>query len=127
MRQVCYNKKNANYASYGAKGIKIGSEFEEFWDFVDIIETRLGPPPNGYLSKLARKDQAGDYTIKNLKWDVAKNVGRRCPRTFRVKYKGKNLPVREWSEITGINFHTILGRIDRGWSPAEALGYKIRK
>lgn len=127
MRGVCNNPLHADYKSYGGKGVKISKDFNKFWDFVDIIETQLGPAPNGYLSKLARIDQDGDYTIKNLMWDDAKHVGRRMPRAFKLKYKNKTLPVRDWSEITGINYHTILSRLERGWKPAEALGYKERK
>lgn len=127
MRQVCYNQGNADYKSYGGRGIKIDPEFEKFWDFVDIIESRLGPPPHGRLSKLARIDQNGDYTIKNLKWDVAKHVGRRMPRSYKLTYRNKTLCLRDWSELTGINYYTMLGRWERGWKPAEILGYKARR
>lgn len=127
MRGVCYNPRHSDYKSYGGKGVTIGPEFEEFWDFVDIIERRLGPPPNGYLSKLSRIDQDGDYTIKNLKWDEAKHVGRRMRRTHMLKYKGKNWSLRDWSDVTGINYHTLRGRQERGWKPAEILGYKERR
>jgi hypothetical protein len=125
MRQVCYNQRHADYKSYGAKGVKIGDEFTEFWDFADLIEHRLGPAPNGRLSKLARIDQDGDYTIKNLKWDAAKQVGRRHSSTHKLKYKGRTMSLRDWSEQTGINFHTLLGRKQRGWTSAQILGYKL--
>ena len=125
MRQVCYNPKHADYDSYGGKGIVVGPEFDNFWDFVDIIEHKLGPCPNGRLSKLARKDHNGDYTIKNLSWSEAKVVGRRCPKTNRLTYKGKTLPLREWSEITGVGFATLLTRMVTGWTPAQVLGYKL--
>ena len=124
MRQVCNNPKSPDYPSYGGKGVSVGPEFEEFWDFVDIIEKKLGPPPNGYLSKLARKDQDGDYTIKNLEWDDAKTVGRRHKKTYRLTYKGKTMPLRDWSEVLGINFHNLLNRVELGWTPAQALGYR---
>lgn len=123
MRQVCYNKNHVDYHAYGARGIEVGSEFDHFWDFVDIIETKLGYP-QGFDRrwKLSRIDQHGDYTIKNLKWDVAKNVGRRCDKAFKFKYKNRTRPLRDWCEEYGINIHTALGRIDRGWSPKQVLG-----
>jgi hypothetical protein len=124
MRQVCNNPRHADYKSYGGKGITVGKEFAEFWDFVDIIERKLGPPPNGRLSKLARKDQDGNYTIKNLCWDEAAGVGRRHKRTYMLKYKGKTRPLREWSEEYGINFATMASRIYRGWTPQQILGLK---
>ena len=124
IKQVCTNPRHADYKSYGAKGIRVSKDFTEFWDFVDIIESKLGDAPYGRLSKLARIDQDGDYTIKNLKWDVAKNVGRRHKSTHRLKYRSKTQSLKEWSEQTGINFHTLLGRKERGWTSAQILGYK---
>lgn len=124
MKQVCYNPKHADYKSYGAKGVKVSEDFMEFWDFVDIVERKLGLPPYGKVSKLARIDQDGDYTIRNLKWDVAKNVGRRHKSSHKLKYRTKTQTVRDWSEQTGINFHTLLGRMERGWTAAQCLGYK---
>lgn len=124
MRQVCYNTNSAEYPKYGGRGISIDPAFEEFWDFVDIVESKLGPAPDGFRSKLARKDQDGDYTIKNLKWDDAKVVGRRCKRSFKLTYRKQTKPLRQWSEETGINFFTLMGRIERGWTPAQILGHK---
>ena len=124
MRQVCYNPNHADYGSYGAKGIEVDSDFDDFWDFVDIVERKLGPAPYGRQSKLARIDQAGNYTIKNLKWDVAKHVGRRCDKAFKFRYKNKTKPLRDWCEEYNLNIHTALGRIQRGWTPQQVLGLK---
>jgi hypothetical protein len=125
MRQVCLNPNHADYAKYGGKGIKISSEFDEFWDFVDLVERRLGYPQDfDYRWKLSRKDQHGDYTIRNLRWDKAAEVGRRCDRAFKLTYKGKTKSLRSWAEELGINFHTLLSRRERNWTPAQILGYR---
>jgi hypothetical protein len=125
MRNVCNNPRHADYATYGARGISVDPAFAEFWDFVDLIESKLGYPQDfDYRWKLARKDQAGDYTMRNLKWDQAAEVGRRCDKAFKMTYKGKTKSLKEWSEQTGINFHTLLSRVNRGWQPAECLGYR---
>jgi hypothetical protein len=126
MRNVCYNPKNADYAKFGGRGIKIGPEFDRFWDFVDLIETRLGYPQDfDYRWKLSRKDQNKDYTINNLQWDQAAEVGRRSNKAFKLTYKGKTKPMRVWSEELGINFFTILSRHERGWRPAQCLGFQV--
>ena len=125
MRQVCYNTRNPEYPKNGGRGIGIGPEFTEFWDFVYLIESQLGYPPGfSYLTKLARKDQSKDFTIKNLCWDESKQIGRRCSKAYLLRYRGKTKPLREWSEELGINFHTLLGRQQRGWPPAQILGFK---
>ena len=123
MRQVCYNTNHADYDAYGARGIQIGPEFNEFWDFVDLIETELGYPNDfDYRWKLSRIDQHGDYTMHNIKWDQAAQVGRRTDRAFKLRYKNRTRPLRDWCEEYRINIHTALGRIERGWAPKQVLG-----
>jgi len=125
MRNVCYNTRHSDYDAYGGKGIKIDPAFNEFWDFVNVIERKLGYPADfDYKWKLSRKDQNGDYTIKNLKWDNASEVGRRCAKAHVVTYKGKTKPLRTWAEELNINFYTVLSRFNNGWTPAQILGYK---
>jgi hypothetical protein len=125
MRQVCYNPRHADYDAYGARGIKVDTAFNEFWDFVDYVETYLGyPKPFNYKNKLARIDQADNYAPGNLKWDIACHVGRRTFRSRMITYKRKTQSLRDWSEQYNINFHTLLGRLQRGWTPAQCLGYK---
>ena len=126
--QACYNPNSNDYPNHGGRGVKIDPDFHEFWDFVNIIEQRLGyPKPFNFHSKLARKDHHGDYTISNLCWDQSKNIGRRCDRAYKLTYKNKTRSIREWCEITGLNFSTVWCRVQRGWPTAEVLGYKPRK
>ena len=127
MRGVCRNPKFHDYPSYGGRGIAVDPVFDQFWDFVQIVESRLGYP-KGFDSswKLARRDQSQDYTIRNMVWSQAHEVGRRSNRANRLTYRGRTRALREWSEITGIPFHTLWNRLHRGWRPAEILGYRTR-
>lgn len=38
-----------------------------------------------------------------------------------LTHNGQTLPVREWARRTGLHFNTILGRLRRGWTVADAL------
>lgn len=126
MRQSVYCANHADYCRVGGIGIGIGPEFEEFWDYVDCVETHLGPMPGpGNVWKLARKDQSKDFTISNMEWSLSKQVGRRLSYAQYITYKRKRLTIREWSELTGINFNTLFSRKERGWTPAQILGYEI--
>jgi hypothetical protein len=125
MRQCVRNPRHADYPNIGARGIKIGPEFEEFWDYVDHIETHLGPAPGpSNIWKIARKDQTKDFTISNMEWAPSKVVGRRMPHSVKLTYKGKTKNLREWAEELGLNFYTILSRHERGWRPEQILGFK---
>ena len=126
MRHVCYNTRAKDYPKVGGKGIKIGKEFEHFWAFVDEIETKLGYPEGfGFHTKLARLNQQADFTIKNMCWDNTKNIGRRHNTVYKLRYKGVTKPVRQWSEELGIRFATLLTRMELGWTPAQALGFRL--
>jgi hypothetical protein len=125
MRQSVYHPNHADYCRVGGLGIKIGPEFDEFWDYVNLIETRLGPMPGpGNIWKLARKDQTKDFTISNMEWSLSTQVGRRLSYVIYLTYKRKRQTIRDWSEQTGINFNTLLSRKERGWTPAQILGHK---
>jgi hypothetical protein len=126
MRQCVYNTKNSDYCRIGGLGIGIGPEFEEFWDYADLIETRLGPRPgSGRNWKLARKDQTKDFTIDNMEWSSSTQVGRRLNYVHYLTYKKRRQTLRDWAEETGINFNTLISRADRGWTPAQILGDQI--
>jgi hypothetical protein len=128
-RQVCFNSQCADYPRYGGRGIGIGREFDEFWNFVDLVETHLGYPPNlSRLDKLSRIDQNKNFTIKNLKWDQPAPIGRRNSKAFRIKCRGQTHSLSTWSEITGINYSTLRARLlILGWTTAEALEFKPRR
>lgn len=126
MRQCVYKTTHADYPNHGGRGIQIGPEFTEFWDYVDLIETHLGPQPGpSNIWKLARKDQNGDFTIANMEWSVPKEVGRRLYYTKYLTYNGRRQTLRDWAEQTGINFNTIISRVERGWRPAQILGDQL--
>ena len=38
-----------------------------------------------------------------------------------LTYRGKTKPLRMWSEELGINYGTLLARINHGWSPQKTL------
>ena len=126
MRQCVYSPGNPDYCRVGGIGIGIGAEFAEFWDYADLIETNLGPRPGlGRNWKLARKDQTKDFTMSNMEWSMSTQVGRRLSYVHYLTYKRKRQTIREWSEQTGINFNTLISRKERGWTPAQILGYEI--
>ncbi len=86
MRKRCYDKNNASYMYYGAKGITVCSRWrEEFYNFLDDI----GKKPHHTMS-LDRKDSAGNYEPDNCQWASAseqqynrKPYTHKTPKEFR--------------------------------------------
>ena len=43
-----------------------------------------------------------------------------------VTYHGLSHSIREWSDLIGLDYHTLLARIRRGWPPETALEAPLR-
>lgn len=105
IRNRCYNKNNADYYLYGAKGVKVYKGWDTSNKFVEYILKNLGHRPSKDYS-LDRIDPGGNYEPGNIRWankytqaqnqKLARNnstgirgvylrVGRRGNATYRVK------------------------------------------
>jgi hypothetical protein len=62
MKQRCSNSNHRDYKYYGARGISVSHELEDFDYFFRI----LGPRPDGY--ELDRIDNNEGYTPTNIRW-----------------------------------------------------------
>ena len=117
IRQVLFNPRNINYPHNGGVGLTM--DWNHARDFVADVEAYLGPKPPGM--KLARKDHKKNYTLKNLEYAPAITIGRRLSNTIRIRYKGKNLTIKEWSDLLAIPHWTIRQRINRGLPTKQVL------
>lgn len=121
MIQRCTNVNHKAYCNYGGRGIKI---CEEWRDFIRFNEWAV---QNGWAPKmeLDRKDNNGNYEPSNCRW-VTHSINNRNKRNNRLlTYNGEIKTMQEWSEITGLSFKCIQGRIDSlGWSIERALTTK---
>ncbi len=117
MRQRCINPKNSRYSVYGAKGIKVCKEWDDFKKFRDWAIK------NGYEKKLTidRIDNSKGYSPKNCRWVSYKIQANNKTNNRFVTYRGETHTLGEWSEITGIKLATIWARLNKGWSTEDAL------
>jgi hypothetical protein len=119
MRNSVNNPHCHDYPKVGGRGIKIDPAFDNFENYVEAVETHLGPPPTT-RSLLARKDQTGNWTIDNMEWTTHKALSRRLPVYPSITHNGTTATIKEWSDKTGINSHTLRTRWLRGW-PIDTL------
>lgn len=122
MRQRCFNKRNPNYKRYGARGISI----HKSWDDFDVFLADMGIRPKNH--SIDRIDNNKDYGPANCKWSNRTEQARNTRKTQYVTIEGQTKPLREWAEISGVNFVTIFTRIFyRNWNPARAIFTKARR
>lgn len=118
MRQRCNNPNNYDYQWYGAEGKKICDE----WD--NYIEFEKWAMSSGYKSGLTidRIDSSSCYCPENCRWITIQEQQKNKRNVRRLSLNGETHTISEWSEIKGIPYRTILGRIHNGWSSERALG-----
>lgn len=121
-KSKCTKPSHHDYLSFGAKGIKICSEWMEFLPFYEWANS------TGYEDgmHLIRFNPMGDFTPDNCTWAYdRKKVSSNSPNLSKlIIYKDEMHSVSEWSRITGIGSSTILARLNKGVPPEIALFQK---
>ena len=131
MKARCYNTRRKDYCNYGGRGITM---CEEWKDFEVFKEWAL---KNGYKEKkvngknilsLDRIDVDGNYCPENCRWATDKQQANNKRTTKRFYYNGQNLTAREWSDLLGINYVTLVGRLhNSSWSVERALTEPVHR
>lgn len=124
MKTRCYNKSDEHFPDYGGRGITVCDEWKDsFESFCDWAMA------SGYSDDLTieRIDVNGNYCPENCRWATRKEqtVNRRS--TLFLTYKGETKTLKEWSELTGINYQTIRYRKIMGKTPDEILNIQKEK
>jgi hypothetical protein len=121
MKARCYKPTSARYYTHGARGIKVCDEWLSFEGFIKWALS------NGYQENLTidRINNDGNYEPSNCRWATPKEQANNRRTNHLLTYKGETHTTKEWSEITGINYCTLIGRINRlGWSTEKTLNKK---
>lgn len=115
MVQRCVNPRAQSWSDYGGRGIRVcdrwAGSFEAFL-------SDMGERPSARHS-LDRINNNGHYEAQNCRWATKKQQA----RNMRSNRLIAGISLSEVVEKSGINYQTVLSRIDRaGWSVDEALG-----
>jgi ribosomal protein L28 len=115
----CTNQKHEYYDIYGGRGIRVCERWMQSpKNFFDDV----GPRPSK-KHQLDRIDNDGNYEPGNVRWAtlVEQVRNRRCALT--IFYDGRSMTLAELSELTGVNYYVLHGRlIRRGWPLEKAIG-----
>jgi hypothetical protein len=124
MIKRCENENAEGYENYGGRGISVCEEWRN--DFEVFRNWALS---HGYSEKLTieRNDVNGNYCPENCRWATRDEQMNNTRRTRHFEYNGEIHTLREWSEITGIPFTRLKGRLQRGWSIEKTLTEQKRR
>lgn len=82
MRKRCYNENASNYIHYGAKGIKVCDEWNDFesfkeWSLLNGYFEQQGDYKRGKLLSIDRINSDQDYSPENCQWiTLSENIAR---------------------------------------------------
>lgn len=111
----CKNPKSASYPRYGAVGVRVCKRWERFDNF--LFDMGVAP-----LNKsIDRIDNSKGYEPSNCRWSTLTEQANNKGGVHVITHNGESLTIRGWSEKTGLHPDLILGRINKGWPPTEAI------
>lgn len=124
MKARCYRKSEKRYHSYGGRGIKIYDEWLD--DFMNFYNWAYA---NGYNDDLTidRNDNNGNYEPNNCRWITEAEQHNNTSRNINITYNGETKTLKQWSEFTGINYHTLRKRHKMGWSVEDMLTKTVKR
>jgi hypothetical protein len=121
MKSRCDNPKNKFYADYGGRGIVYCEEWKDFKAFF----SDMGEAPEGL--SLERIENSKGYSKENCKWATRKEQQNNRRNTKMIEYNGKMWPKQIIAAEFGIDPHTLMNRLKRGWPVEKALTYPVDK
>jgi hypothetical protein len=103
----CYNKNDASYPAYGARGITVCKRWRES---VEAFAQDMGPRPSTKHA-IARRNDRGNYTPKNCYWGTRDDAYKRCGSL--ITYNGKTQNLARWAAELGISREAMRLRVKR--------------
>lgn len=123
MIQRCENPKHESFPYYGGAGISVCERWHIFENFVSDMGDI--PSPKHSIDRINPHD---NYDPSNCRWATRKQQGRNRKNTVFIEFNSQKRTLKEWAEITGINYEALRHRIKRSthpWSFADAISTPV--
>lgn len=124
MKRRVLNPNNIGYQDYGGRGIKICDEWLIYENFKNWAIK------NGYEEGLSieRKNVNGDYCPENCCWIPRFDQGKNKRNTKWLEFKNERKTAKEWAKELGINYHTLMRRLNSyHWTVEKALTTPVKR
>lgn len=120
-KQKCQNPRHADYAYYGARGIRVCDRWQSFENFVEDMGLR----PEGLT--LERRDNDGHYEPSNCVWATRQEQSDNRRVSATVEWQGERMSVSAWERRFGWKAGTLKARLNRlGYSIEEAFTKPVK-
>lgn len=123
MKQRCDNPKCRGFRWYGAKGVRVCKDWQDFKPFYEWAMS------HGYRKGLTldRQNVFRDYSPENCRWVDWETQQNNKTSNNILTLDGVSHTLTEWSKLTCIPRTTIHGRLRLGWSVEDALTKRPRQ
>jgi len=119
MRERCSNPKNISYKNYGAKGVTVCDEWQDFATFREWAES------HGYAPRLTieRHNGKGNYEPGNCSWETFAVQRRNVSNNINITAFGETKCVTDWAADPrcSIKKGALAMRIRKGWDAERAI------
>lgn len=119
MKRRCYKEYDSHYKNYGARGIQVCERWLNSYE--NFLEDMGFPPSQEY--QIDRIDNDGDYEPSNCRWVSRTENSRNKSNNRMITANGETKTLSAWSESSGIKRETIAMRLNRGYSPEDAISH----
>lgn len=122
IRARCSYPTHPDYERYGGRGIRF--MWKNYPSFkLDMYESYvLHKETNGENNTtLERIDNSGPYSKENCRWATWKEQAKNRRTSRYITYKGRTQIVSDWANEIGCDRHTLLYRLNSGWSPEQII------
>lgn len=125
-RSRCYNPNFPKYKNYGAKGVKMHPDFDNF-EVYEVYLRSIYPNLDELLEKHYQidryPDKHGDYTYGNMRIVSSKENSNNRTNNRYVEIFGEHLTIAEaWEKYSVLKSQCqIIGRLNKGYTDLEAV------
>lgn len=114
MKDRCYRENARDYHRYGARGIKVCSEWLDSFDIF-----RTWALQNGYSDDLTLDRIQNDlgYSPDNCRWVTKKAQANNRSNTLIITFEGVTRTASEWAELLGVSVAAVHGHYKRTGTP----------
>lgn len=117
----CHSPIAKGYHRYGGRGITVCDawrvSFEQF-------ARDMGPRPAGH--SIERINNNGPYAPDNCRWATRTEQANNRRTSRWVTANGQTMTIADWSRSTGLAWHTIHNRLQRGWDDSKAVNTPLK-